>query len=173
MNGNGKEGGGLFQKLDRLVTENQEKVTATMSNLQQITDKINRGEGTLGRLVNDPKLHDELLATVDEIKAAATQAKQFVADAQDVMGQIKSGQGALGELVYDQKSAENIRASIENIRVVSDRLAKGQGTLGKLISDDSLYNDARSTMKKADRALDTLNDSGPITALGIVANKLF
>jgi len=75
------------------VTENSARIDATMANLQEITGKINRGDGTLGKLVNDPKLHDELLATVDEIKATAAQAKEFVNNAEAMMDQIKSGQG--------------------------------------------------------------------------------
>jgi phospholipid/cholesterol/gamma-HCH transport system substrate-binding protein len=162
-----------MQKLDKLVTENTARINATMENLQQITDKINRGDGTIGRLLNDPKLHDELLATVDEIKSAASQAKELVANAQAVIAQVKSGQGALGTLVYDKKAADDIKASIADLRTVSDKIARGEGTLGKLISDDALYNSAQITLKKADRALDGLNDSGPITAVGIVANALF
>jgi phospholipid/cholesterol/gamma-HCH transport system substrate-binding protein len=173
LNGDSKGGGGILQKLDKILADNTGRLNATMTNLQEITDKINHGEGTLGKLVNDPKLHDELLATVDEIKATATQAKEFVANAESIMDQVKSGQGTLGALVYDQKSAENIKASIANIRSVSDKLAKGEGTLGKLINDDSLYNSAVVTVKKVDRTLDGLNDSGPITAVGIVVNALF
>jgi phospholipid/cholesterol/gamma-HCH transport system substrate-binding protein len=173
FNGDGKPGGGIVQKLDKLVSDNSARIDATMSNLQDITGKINRGDGTLGKLVNDPKLHDELLATVADIRATAAQAKEFVANAESMMDQIKSGQGTVGALVYDQKSAENIKASIANIRAVSDKLAKGEGTLGKLINDDSLYNSAQVTIKKVDRTLDGLNDSGPITAVGIVVNALF
>jgi phospholipid/cholesterol/gamma-HCH transport system substrate-binding protein len=173
LNGDGKEGGGIIQKLDKLVNDNSARVDATMKNVQEITDKINRGDGTLGKLVNDPKLHDELLATVAEIKATATQAKAFVANAEGIMDQIKAGQGTIGALVYDQKAADNIRISIANIRSVSDKLAKGEGTLGKLINDDGLYNSAQTTIKKVDRTLDGLNDSGPITAVGIVVNALF
>lgn len=91
----------------------------------------------------------------------------------DDMAQIKSGKGTLGALVYDEASANNLKASVANIRAVSDKLAKGEGTLGKLINDDTLYNTAQSTLKKADRAIDGLGDSGPITAVGIVANSLF
>ncbi len=173
INGDPKSGGGIIQKLDKILTDNTARLNTTMTNLQQITDKINHGDGTLGKLVNDPKLHDDLLATVDEIKATAAQAKEFVANAEAVMDQVKSGQGAIGELVYDQKSAENIKASIANIRSVSDKLARGEGTLGKLLNDDSLYNSAEVTIKKVDRTLDGLNDSGPITAVGIVVNALF
>jgi phospholipid/cholesterol/gamma-HCH transport system substrate-binding protein len=173
LNGDGKSGGGIIQKLNKLVDDNSARVDATMTNLQDITGKINRGEGTLGRLVNDPKLHDDLLATVAEIKATATQANQFVTNAESIMDQVKAGQGTLGTLIYDQKAADDIRTSLANIRIVSDKLATGQGTLGKLITDDSLYNSAQTTIKKVDRTLDGLNDSGPITAVGIVVNALF
>ena len=172
LNGDSK-GGGIIQKLDKLVTDNSARVDATMSNLQEITGKINRGDGTLGKLVNDPKLHDELLATVDEIKATATQAKAFVSSAESMMDQIKSGQGTIGTLVYDQKSADDIKASIANIKSVSEKLAKGEGTLGKLINDPGLYDSAQVTIKKVDRTLDGLSDSGPVTAVGIVVNALF
>jgi phospholipid/cholesterol/gamma-HCH transport system substrate-binding protein len=173
FSGDGKDGGGIMQKLDKLVTENSDRVNKTMVNLQEITDKINTGQGTIGKLVNDPTLHDQLLATVAEIKAAAGDAKTFVASAEGIMNQIKSGQGTLGTLINDQKAADDIRTSLANIRDVSDKLAKGQGTLGKLISDDSLYNGAVTTIKKVDRTLDGLNDSGPITAVGIAVNALF
>jgi phospholipid/cholesterol/gamma-HCH transport system substrate-binding protein len=173
LNGDGKEGGGIIQKLDKLVSDNSARVDATMQNLQEITTKINRGEGTLGKLVNDPALHDQLLATVAEIKTAATQAKEFATNAEGIMDQIKSGQGTIGALVYDQKAADDIRTSIANIRSVSDKLAKGEGTLGKLINDDSLFNSAQVTIKKVDRTLDGLSDSGPISAVGIVVDALF
>jgi phospholipid/cholesterol/gamma-HCH transport system substrate-binding protein len=173
LNGDPKNGGGIIQKLDKLVSDNTQRVNDTMTNLQEITGKINRGEGTIGKLVNDPTLHDQLLATVAEIKGAATQAKEFATNAEGIMDQIKSGQGTIGTLVYDQKAADDIRTSIANIRAVSDKLAKGEGTLGKLINDDSLFNSAEVTIKKVDRTLDGLNDSGPITAVGIAVDALF
>jgi phospholipid/cholesterol/gamma-HCH transport system substrate-binding protein len=172
VSGDGKQPG-LFQKLDKVITENSEKVTATMTNIKEITAKLNSGEGTLGKLINDPALHDELVAAVGEIKTTATQAKGFVTDAQAIIAQVKSGKGALGALVYDETAANDLKASVANIRAVSDKLAKGEGTLGKLINDDTLYTSAQGTLKKADRAIDSLGDSGPITAVGIVANSLF
>jgi phospholipid/cholesterol/gamma-HCH transport system substrate-binding protein len=90
-----------------------------------------------------------------------------------MMDEVKSGRGTIGALVYDQKAADDIKASIANIRAVSDKLASGQGTLGKLINDESLFDSAQVTIKKVNRTLDGLNDSGPITAVGIVANALF
>ena len=162
-------GGGndnLFQKIDRLVAENGPKLTETVSNLQDITVKIKNGDGTMGKLINDSKLHDELLASVAEIKAAAADTRIFMSDTKGIVADVKSG-------LYDEPTANNLKVTVGNLRDVSDKLAKGQGTLGKLISDDSLYLSVQSTMKKADRAIDGLGDSGPITAVGVVAGKLF
>ena len=172
LGGDGSNGS-LFTKLDKLVTDNGPKLTETVSNLQDITAKIKSGEGTLGRLVNDPKLHDELLASVGEIKVAAADARTFMSDTKGIIADVKSGKGALGALLYDPATADNLKVTVANIRGVSDKIAKGEGTLGKLLADDSLYRDAQSTLKKADRALEGLGDQGPITAVGVVANSLF
>lgn len=164
---------GIIQKVDQLVTENRENITKATSNLQQITDKVNRGEGTIGKLINDPKLYTELQTTLTEIRGGATEAKTFIANAQAIIDEVKKGKGAIGALVYDPKAAEDLKATIANFRSVSDKISKGEGTLGKLLSDDSILRDAQAIMKKADRALDGLDDTGPITALGVVSRGLF
>jgi phospholipid/cholesterol/gamma-HCH transport system substrate-binding protein len=164
---------GVLGKISTLVDENRTQIRDVTTNLQQITGKINQGEGTLGRLVNDPKLHDELLATVAEIKTAAAEAKTFVAQAESVIDQVKSGQGTLGVLLYDQQAGDNIKAVTTNLRDISDKLSKGQGTLGKLINDDGLYLQAQGSLKKLDRTLDGMADSGPISAVGTAASALF
>jgi phospholipid/cholesterol/gamma-HCH transport system substrate-binding protein len=173
--GGGKDGqsGSLFSKLDKLVDDNGTKLTETIANLQDVTAKLKNGEGTLGKLVNDSKLHDELLATVTEIKGAAADARSFTTNAQSIFTDIKNGKGALGALVYDDATASNLKITVQNIRDLTTKLNNGQGTLGKLLSDDTLYRNAQSILKKADNALDGLNDSGPITAVGVAAKSLF
>ncbi len=169
----GEKGGGLFAKVEQLVDENQARIGEITSNLQDITGKVNRGEGTLGRLVNDPAGYERLLAAADEIKAAANETKTFVAGAQGLIDQVKSGQGTLGTLLYDEEAANNIKVASRNLREISDKLNQGEGTLGKLINDESLFLDAQSTLRKVDRAVDGLADQGPITAVGAAANALF
>lgn len=172
LSGDGKSPG-IIQKVDQLVTENRENIQKTTSNLASITDKVNKGEGTLGRLVNDPKLYTDLQGALTDIRGGATEAKNFIANAQAIIDEVKKGKGTIGALVYDEKAANDLKASIANFRAVSDKLAKGEGTLGKLITDDTLLRDAQAIMKKADRALDGLDDTGPITALGVISNGLF
>lgn len=163
----------LFTKLDTLVTENGPKLTETVANLQDITAKLKSGEGTMGRLINDPKLHDELLASVTEIKAAAADARTFMGDAKGIVADVKAGKGAIGVLLYDQPTADNLKVTASNLKELSTKLNSGESTLGKFLADDSLYREAQGLIKKADRALEGLGDQGPITAVGVAANALF
>jgi phospholipid/cholesterol/gamma-HCH transport system substrate-binding protein len=169
----GGANGNLFSRIDQLVTDNGPKLTETIGNLQDITAKIRNGDGTLGRLVNDPKLHDELLASIGEIKGAATEARTFMANAQSILDQVKAGKGALGALVFDEQTGNEVKVTVKNLQTISEKLNSGQGTLGRLISDDSLFREAQGTLRKVDRAVDSLSDQGPITAVGVAANALF
>lgn len=170
----GEDGSGsLFNKLDQLVTDNGPKLTETIDNLQDITAKIRQGDGTIGKLVNDPKLHDELLASVAEIKDAAANARTLMADAKIIVADVKAGKGAVGALLYDPATADHFKVTVGNIRSISDKIARGEGTLGRLLNDDGLYKDVQGVVKKADRALDGFGDQGPITAVGVAANALF
>lgn len=172
--GSGADGqGGLFQKLDRLVTENSTKISNTMSNLEDITNKIRTGEGTIGKLVNDPTAYNELNATLVEIRGAAAEAKTFVANAQGIIDQVKSGKGTIGTLVYDDEAGQNIKIVSKNLRDLSEKLNNPNSSFGQLITSDSLIRDAQSTLRKVDRAVDGMADQGPITAVGVVANALF
>jgi phospholipid/cholesterol/gamma-HCH transport system substrate-binding protein len=172
FNGDGKSPS-LLQKIDTLITDNSAKIGTSLDNLQSITTKIDQGKGTLGLLVNDTKVHDDIIATVDQIKATGDQARTFIANAQKIVDRIKSGEGAVGALVYDNKAGDDIKATVTNVRVVTDNLAQSKGTLGKLINDDTILRDAQAVLKKADTALDGMGDSGPITAIGVLAQALF
>ena len=171
--GGGDGTSSMFGKIDRIVTDNGPKLTETIANLQDITSRIKNSEGTIGKLVNDPKLHDELLASVGEIKLAAADARTFMNDAKTIVADVKSGKGTLGVLLYDEAAANNIKVTAANLRSISDKINNGQGTLGKLIADDGLYKDVQSTLKKADQMIDGLGDQGPITAVGAAATVVF
>jgi phospholipid/cholesterol/gamma-HCH transport system substrate-binding protein len=170
---NGGEGEGLIANLNGLVTENRENLAATMASLRSVSDKIDNGDGTVGRLLNDPALYEQVLASVEDIRAAAENASRLTADAADVFANIREGKGALGTLVYNEETRGQIEATLANVREITDKLNSGQGTLGKLIEDPSLYDEARQTLKKVDTALDGFSDQGPITAVGVGAQAIF
>lgn len=65
----------LTKNLDTYVNEQTlARVDQSIKNIEQITDKINRGEGTLGRLVNDEQ-------TVQELNSAIGKVNKFLGGA--------------------------------------------------------------------------------------------
>lgn len=67
----------------REVIKIAEDLDATLNQLQQVLAKINTGEGTAGKLVNDGRLYENLLDSSEELQMALEQIKKWAADARE------------------------------------------------------------------------------------------
>jgi phospholipid/cholesterol/gamma-HCH transport system substrate-binding protein len=148
---------------DKTLYNNTNETTA---NLKKITDKINRGEGTIGKLVNDD-------AFFKDAKSAMANINDGMNELKEIGGKINRGEGTMGKLVNDQTLYTEFRDASKNIREITQKINDGQGTLGKLVNEDKLYRDATATLKKTEKAVEGLGDTGPISVLGSVVGTLF
>lgn len=164
---------GLITNLNNIVVENRANLASSITNLNEITTQVRSGEGTLGKLINDPTAYNELLAAVTEIKNAANQAKSFIGETQAIIADVKSGRGAIGALIYDEPTAQNLKIAVKNITDITAKMNSDESSFGQLITNDNLVRDAKATLRKVDRAMDGFADSGPITAVGVLVNGLF
>ncbi|MGH9898188.1 MAG: MlaD family protein [Pyrinomonadaceae bacterium] len=122
---------GLVEQLNKLSTQ-----------LTDISRKVNEGQGSLGRFVNDEAFYNNLNATIR--------------NTQEVIDQIKSGNGSAGKLIRDPELYDNLNQSIKNLRSIVAGLEQGRGTAGKFVKDDALYNDVRSTIARLNQATDSI-----------------
>ena len=74
INDEGDEG---FKTAWKKVTKSLSKLDKTINNVEEITGKINDGEGTLGRLVNDEETVEEVNAAVANINSLLDQINQL------------------------------------------------------------------------------------------------
>jgi predicted glycogen debranching enzyme len=51
---------------------------------------------------------------------------------------------------------------------LAEKVEKGEGTLGKLVSDDQLMKEAEKTMRKIQKAAESIEEQTPITVLGTI-----
>lgn len=58
--------------LDRLTT----RLDSLRAVMQSVSEKVDRGDGTLGRIVNDPKLYEDAKASVIELRALIADIKK-------------------------------------------------------------------------------------------------
>ncbi|HON77852.1 MAG TPA: MlaD family protein [Spirochaetota bacterium] len=62
--------------LSEFISENRENVYATIQNIRDITHKINSGQGTLGKLINDDRIHDNADGLVKELRDAIEDTRE-------------------------------------------------------------------------------------------------
>lgn len=160
---------GLFTNLNRLLLDNKTSIEKILHNFENISTKINEGDGTLSLLVNNRSLYDELLKAIQGIQNLGSLAE----DGRNLVADVRKGKGALGVLLQDEEAAKSLKNTLHQLDEFTERLARENTTLGKLVSDDSLYQKAEQVLNRADSALSNMTDSAPLSAVGVAATALF
>lgn len=135
------------------------RASSFIDNTNEVVAHVKTGEGVLGTLIYNQGAADNLKNTFGNIN--------------EVIAHVKSGEGVLGALVYDQSTANNLKVTVGNVREFSTRLNNPNSSLGMFLDSDSLYRQASNTLTKLDGALNSMNDAGPITAVGVLGSALF
>ncbi len=124
----------------------------TLANLNETLEKINSGEGTIGKLINSSLLIDRLTQTATNLEVATER--------------LYKGNGLMAKLISDDQLPNKLDSMITNLNAVSVALNKGQGSLGKLLVDDTFYNNLNNVSVKAESLITKLeNPDGTIGKL--------
>jgi phospholipid/cholesterol/gamma-HCH transport system substrate-binding protein len=150
--------------LTDFVKQNSAPLTATIANVKNISSQIAAGQGTIGKLIYDDSLYTSALTTVSNLQDTAASARL-------VINNVSAGQGTLGKLVTDEALYNSTAASMTNLNQILQKVNQGQGTVGKLVNDQDFYKNAKLSLQKLDKAADGLEDTGPLSVLGIMANQ--
>jgi phospholipid/cholesterol/gamma-HCH transport system substrate-binding protein len=156
----------LLGPLTDLIKQNSAHITATLSNMDSISGQIASGQGTVGKVIYDQSLYNSALLTVTNLQDAVTQAKSLITD-------ISSGKGTLGKLATDDALYNSTEASMTNLHQILFKINSGEGTIGKLVNNKEFYSNAKLSLQKLDKAADSLEDTGPLSVVGIVVGRLF
>lgn len=157
-------------EFDAIVTN----LEVTSEKAKVIAERLERGEGTLGKLLSDDD-------------AIYNDFKKTLAGATEVVDRIKRGEGAVGKLLSDDETLYNdlkdgvaafkktcegadVKDTVEaakkllvNLNAVAEKMKNGEGTLGKLVNDDGLYNEVDGAIRDARQVLDNYRDTTPIS----------
>lgn len=80
---NGKTSGDPIAEIAELIEENRKNVKNTVDNLADITDKINKGKGTLGQLVNDDDLHENANTLIKDAEVVVKELRESLEDTRE------------------------------------------------------------------------------------------
>jgi phospholipid/cholesterol/gamma-HCH transport system substrate-binding protein len=123
-----KTGNDLLQQINRLAVPANE-----------ILNKANQGEGTIGRIVNDESLYQNLDATVAETKLTMVKL-------QTTIEKINRGEGTAGQLISNPELYNSLNRTVAQLEEISGDIRSGRGSAGKFVTDDALYNETRAAI---------------------------
>jgi len=136
----------LSENLNNVIKQNDEKLGVMVSSLTRaskemektfaalsdITGRIKRGEGTVGKLIKDDGVFDNLNETVASLK--------------EITDRINRGEGTVGKLVRDDSVFDNLNETVASLKEITDRINRGEGTVGKLVKDDGVADNLNETL---------------------------
>lgn len=118
-------------------------MVALTNDLKAITGGIVRGEGTMGQLVTNRSLYDELTTTLSRTNT--------------MIATLQNPNGSFGRMLADPALYNNTTKMLASVDSLLVRINSSEGTLGKLMSDDSLYTNLVGITRGADSLMTMLS----------------
>lgn len=154
--------------------------------IDEVSERLSKGEGTLGRLLSDDDtLYEDISSMVASIKVVAKRLEdgkstigrllaeddKLYRDLADTVAALKStaqrlngGESTVGKLLADDAKLYNdLAAGIASLKNVAKRIENGEGMLGKLTTDDKLYEEIEGTVSELRATIEDVRETTPIT----------
>lgn len=169
------------------IDDVMQKAGSSFDRLNSIMEKVDRGEGTLGKLTTDKKLYDNLAVLSAELKILADTINRgegslgrlmrsnepydkiiaILGRADATLTDIQSADGTLGRLVRDRelydkmvRLADKSSLAADDMRELKKILTSKDNTIGKLLTDKELYDRGVALVNRADSAVKSFEEVG-------------
>jgi phospholipid/cholesterol/gamma-HCH transport system substrate-binding protein len=126
------------------------------ADLKQITGGIVRGEGTMGQLVTDRSLYDQLTGTMTQMNG--------------LLARLQKPNGTFGRMVDDPALYDHLVGVLASTDSLLIAMNNKNGTMGRLLRDDSLYTSLVGMARGGDSLVKMLT-SGQGTASKLLTDQ--
>ena len=127
---------GMLAKDDALA----EDVRSAVAKVEEITNRINSGDGALWKLIEDEEIARKLQELGDKID-----------------------QGTLGKLVSNDEVYVKLSKIADDIAAATGAIRNAEGSLGKIVMQDDLYEQIDRALGILTRTLQEYREAAPIT----------
>lgn len=129
------------------------------ADLRQITGGIVRGEGTMGQLLTNRSMYDQLTASLAEMDA--------------LLRRLQQPNGTIGRLIDDPTLYNRLTSALATLDSTAQMLSSPNGSLGRLVGSDSLYRRLESTVSSADSAFSLLHSGNGFASRMLTDQQLY
>lgn len=142
--------------------------------LLKITTEMLEGEGTIGLLLNDTIMAQDLKQSVYNLKTASRGATKAINELTDIISSLKTNDDSvLGMVLNDsisgkqlksivnnlETSSNEINSILNNINTVVNDLNSSEGAYNYIVRDTALVNDLKSTIKNINEGTEKFNEN--------------
>jgi phospholipid/cholesterol/gamma-HCH transport system substrate-binding protein len=143
-----------------------------------ISESVNQGKGTLGKLITNTEIHDNMNRAVLEMKQLITDVRSgpgtagklinddtlylrltdTVEKMDGLLAKLDHGDGTAAKLLNDPAIFNRFDRVLARTETIMDGVERGEGTFGKLLKDEALYNDFRGTVARLNSLVDSIEN---------------
>ena len=168
-----------------------QELSEAISNFQAMMNDVSAGGGTLGKLLKDETVYNNIAQVSEDLKLASARIRagegtlgkllmsddgQLHADGETLLANLRTvsqnladGKGTLGKMMTgDDMAYGDLESTLATIREIAESISEGEGTLGRLIRDAKLYDETSLLVEDVRAAVDDLREASPITSFGSV-----
>lgn len=166
------QGSDTDQMLKRLERTNTNIVMITNS-LVGIIKEIEEGKGTIGRLITDTSLAQNIDETLLNLKESSKKTTKILKSIEENIQHINLGEGTVGSLLMDTVFASNVEEMIKELMIASSNtkgiteeiqkliinIKEGQGMVGSIIADSTLAKNLEKSVENIQLGSEAFNEN--------------
>src|SRR5260370_20740712 len=170
-----------------------DRINDVVAKVGGIVDSIENGNGSIGKLLVDTTLYDNLLKIVGTFQSLAdtlnsskgtigklindpslyNQIHDQLARFDNIMKGLQEGQGTAGKFLKDSALYDEVHKTVSQFNALLADLSAGKGTAGKLLKSDELANQLKATIGRMDVILDKIGSGQGTIGQLLVNTQLY
>ena len=155
---------------------------AAAANINSIVARVERGDGTVGKLLSTNE------TVYADLCNAVASAKDAAADIAAIADRLERGEGTIGKLLATNDSVhadisaaltsarealDTVKSAAANIDAIAARVERGEGTMGQLLStNDVIYADLKASIANIRKVTGDLKDGQGLAGRLVYDKKL-
>jgi phospholipid/cholesterol/gamma-HCH transport system substrate-binding protein len=151
-----------------------DQLSTIMAKMNGLVDGIQAGKGTVGQLITNPELYNNVNATVVELRTLTAKLNSnnntlgkfmndngqmydklndTVGNVDNITKDLQAGKGSMGKVLKDESAYDNANASLKNLNAILADAQAGKGGLGVALKDPAFAKNLNDTLAKLDSLL--------------------
>jgi phospholipid/cholesterol/gamma-HCH transport system substrate-binding protein len=169
----GVEKGLSTDEMMATLQENNKNLLDITNNFKLISKRITDGEGSLGKLLTDETLANNLETTVTGLKQASANAQRLTANISDYASRLQSEGSLTNDLITDTVIFNRLRSTVaqlqqtsktatevaNNFKEMSAKVNSNNSPLGVLLNDSQAATDLKATLTNLNAGTEKLDDN--------------